>query len=141
LKILIVDDQRNMRNYLKGLLSDLGYSDIIPALDGIDAWNKIKYSLINNDPIGLIISDFMMPNMNGHELLKKVRSSELVYENQRTNQFIKESPFIMATAEGDVSSIINIVESGVSAYIVKPFDKNDLKEKIDLALTSKLNED
>jgi two-component system, chemotaxis family, chemotaxis protein CheY len=141
LKILIVDDQQNMRNYLEGLLSGLGYGDIIQAQDGLDAWSKIEYSLSSNVPIGLIISDFMMPNMNGHELLKKVRSCALIYENQYKNLFIKKIPFIIATAEGDMKSIINIIESGVSSYIVKPFDKNMLKEQIDIALTSKLNED
>lgn len=115
MKILIVDDFTTMRHIIKGTLKKLGFTNIVEAGDGKDALKELK-----KDKIGLIISDWIMPNVSGIELLKAVRSDDE----------LKHIPFIMVTAEGQRDSVIEAVNAGVSNYIVKPFTPETLSEKL-----------
>lgn len=115
MEILIVDDFSTMRKIVKDLLTELGFSKFDEADDGSSAW-----PMIQSGKYGLIVSDWNMPQMTGIELLKKVRSdSEL-----------KETPFLLITAEAKRSQIIEADEAGVDGYIVKPFTAATLNEKI-----------
>lgn len=116
IKILVVDDFSTMRRIVKNILKQLGYENIEEAEDGAQAFNKLK-----TGNFGFIISDWNMPNMDGLELLKKVR----------TDPELKGLPFLMVTAEAEKNKVIEAIKAGVSNYIVKPFTAEVLKEKMD----------
>ena len=119
MNVLVVDDFSTMRRIVKNILRQLGFENIIEAEDGAAAWEAL-----NRDNIGMIISDWNMPNMNGLELLKKIRSSE---------EFA-DLPFLMVTAEAQQENIIEAVQAKVSNYIVKPFTAETLGQKIEKML-------
>ena len=115
IKVLIVDDFATMRRIVKGVLKQFGFNNIIEAEDGNAALEELK-----KEKIGLIVSDWNMPNMSGLDLLKAVRGND---------QF-KNIPFIMVTAEGQKESVIEAVKFGVSNYIIKPFTPETFNEKL-----------
>jgi two-component system chemotaxis response regulator CheY len=116
IKILVVDDFSTMRRIVKNILKQLGYENIEEAEDGAQAFNKLK-----TGNFGFVVSDWNMPNMDGLELLKKVRS----------DPDLKALPFLMVTAEAEKDKVIEAIKAGVSNYIVKPFTAEVLKEKMD----------
>lgn len=115
IKVLIVDDFATMRRIVKGVLKQLGFLNIIEAEDGNAALEELR-----KEKIGLIVSDWNMPNMSGLDLLKAVRGDEK----------FKSIPFIMVTAEGQKDNVIEAVKSGVSNYIIKPFTPETFNEKL-----------
>jgi two-component system chemotaxis response regulator CheY len=115
-RILVVDDFPTMRKIVRGVLKQLGYTNIEEAEDGEQA-----ITILQSAPFDFIVSDWNMPNMTGLELLKAVRA------NPKT----KHLPFLMVTAEADKENIVEAVKAGVSSYVVKPFNAGTLKEKID----------
>lgn len=114
--VLIVDDYKTMLRIVRGLLNQLGFNNIEEATDGTMAWEMVK-----KKPYGLIISDWNMEPMSGFEFLKLVR----------TNETTKQMPFIMVTAESKTENIIAAKQAGVSNYIVKPFNAQTLKQKME----------
>ena len=116
MKILVVDDFSTMRRIIKNLLKQIGYVNVDEAEDGADAYSKIE-----NGGYGFIISDWNMPNMDGLELLGKIRS----------NDELKHLPLLMVTAEAEKEKVISAIQAGVNNYIVKPFTAEILKEKMD----------
>jgi two-component system, chemotaxis family, chemotaxis protein CheY len=116
MKVLVVDDFATMRRIVKGVLKQLGFSNIVEAEDGAAALDALK-----KEKVGLIVSDWNMPKMTGMDLLKAVRSDE----------GLKETPFIMVTAEGQKENVIEAVKAGVSNYIVKPFTPETFSEKLE----------
>ncbi len=127
-KFLVVDDFATMRKIVKKVLTQLGYKNIEEADDGNTAWPMIKDAHSNGNPYDIIISDWNMPGMTGVDLLKNVRG----------DANLKEMPFVMVTAESEQKNIVEAVKAGVSDYIVKPFNANTLKTKLE-ALYSKHN--
>ncbi|MEW6667449.1 MAG: chemotaxis response regulator CheY [Thermodesulfobacteriota bacterium] len=119
IKVLVVDDFATMRRIVKGVLRQLGFSNIIEAEDGNVALNELK-----REKIGLIVSDWNMPNMTGLELLKVVRG----------DGELKGIPFIMVTAEGQKENVIEAVKAGVTNYVVKPFTPETFGEKLQKVL-------
>ena len=117
LKILVVDDFPTMRKIVRQVLRQLGYNDVQEAEDGEAALRILR----QKPDIQFVISDWNMPNVTGIELLKSVRSDPA----------LKSLPFLMVTAEADKENIVEAVKSGVSSYIVKPFNAATLKEKIE----------
>ncbi|MBI5098485.1 MAG: chemotaxis response regulator CheY [Nitrospirae bacterium] len=116
MKILVVDDFSTMRRIVKNLLKQLGYENIEEAEDGAQAYSKLK-----NGGYGFVVSDWNMPNMDGLDLLKKVRS----------DPELKDLPILMVTAEAEKEKVITAIQAGVNNYIVKPFTGEVLKEKMD----------
>ena len=116
LKVLVVDDMSTMRRIVKNVLKQIGFSDMVEAENGQDALNKLKAG-----DIGLIVSDWNMPVMQGIELLRTVRA----------DAELKHLPFLMVTAEGQKENIIEAVQAGVSNYVVKPFTPEELKGKLE----------
>ncbi|MDX2348628.1 MAG: response regulator, partial [Nitrospirota bacterium] len=106
IKVLVVDDMSTMRRIVKNVLKQIGFSDMVEAENGQDALSKLKV-----DDIGLIVSDWNMPVMQGIELLREVRAD---FE-------LKHIPFLMVTTEAQKENIIEAVQAGVSNYVVKPF--------------------
>lgn len=113
--ILVVDDYSTMRRIIKNLLKQLGFDNVEEASDGGDAFKKLQ-----EKPAGLIISDWNMEPVTGMELLKQVRAHET----------LKNTPFIMVTAESKPENVIAAKQAGVSNYIVKPFNAETLKMKM-----------
>ncbi len=120
-KILIVDDMNTMRKIIKGMLQKMGCDNLTEADDGIPAWKMIQDAHAAGAPFQFVISDWNMPGMTGLDLLKNVRSKE---------EF-KTLPFMMVTAEAEQANVVVAVKAGVSNYIIKPFNPDTLKTKID----------
>jgi two-component system chemotaxis response regulator CheY len=120
MKILVVDDSSTMRRIIKNTLNHLGYKDLLEAEDGALAWE----CMTQNSDIGVLITDWNMPNMNGLELVKKVRAE----------QKYVDMPIIMVTTEGGKTEVITALKAGVNNYIVKPFTPQVLKEKLEAVL-------
>ncbi len=119
--VLIVDDMPAMRIIMKNMLDEIGFVEIVQAEDGETALQFIEEGEYK---FGLVISDWNLPGMSGVDLLRSVR-----YLNET-----KDLPFLMATARGNLTNLFDAALSGVSDYVVKPFNKNQLKEKIDIVL-------
>jgi two-component system chemotaxis response regulator CheY len=116
INVLIVDDFATMRRIIKGVLKQLGFSNLIESEDGEVALKELR-----KEKIGLIVSDWNMPNMTGLELLKAVRA----------DNNLKNIPFLMVTAEGQKENVIQAVQAGVSNYIVKPFTPETFNAKLE----------
>jgi two-component system chemotaxis response regulator CheY len=119
--ILVVDDYQTMIRIIRNLLKQLGFEEVDDALDGTQALAKMKQR-----KYGLVISDWNMEPMTGYDLLKAVRSDD----------GLKEMPFIMVTAESKTDNVIAAKKAGVNSYIVKPFNAQTLKQKIDAIFTA-----
>ena len=115
MKVLVVDDFATMRRIVKGALKQLGFLNIVEAEDG-----QIALELLKKEKVGLIVCDWNMPNMTGIELLKVVRADAV----------LKDTPFIMVTAECQKDNVLEAVNAGVSNYVVKPFTPDILGGKI-----------
>lgn len=116
IKVLVVDDFATMRKIVRNILKQIGFDDITEAEDGTAALRTIK-----NEIIGLVVTDWNMPNMSGLDLLKKIR------QNPETAKI----PVLMVTAEGLKENIMEAVKAGVNNYVVKPFTAEVLQEKIE----------
>jgi len=116
LKILVVDDSSTMRRIIKNTLARLGYKDVLEGGDGVEGWDAMN----DNPDVEMLITDWNMPEMNGLELVKKVRADE---------RFV-DLPIIMVTTEGGKAEVITALKAGVNNYIVKPFTPQVLKEKL-----------
>lgn len=116
LKLLVVDDSSTMRRIIKNTLARLGHKDILEGADGVEGWDALNA----NPDIEMLITDWNMPEMNGLELVKKVRAD---------SRFV-DLPIIMVTTEGGKAEVITALKAGVNNYIVKPFTPQVLKEKL-----------
>ncbi|HEY4982112.1 MAG TPA: response regulator [Pseudolabrys sp.] len=114
--VLIVDDYNTMVRIIRNLLRQLGFEHIDDANDGSEALAKMQQF-----KYGLVISDWNMEPMTGYALLQQVRSDPA----------LAKTPFIMVTAESKTENVIAAKKAGVSNYIVKPFNAQTLKSKID----------
>lgn len=115
LRFLVVDDFSTMRMIIRNLLKESGFAEIEEAEDGAVALQRLR-----NNPYDFVISDINMPNMNGFELLRAVRGDDA----------LKHLPFLMVTAEARKEDIVLAANQGASGYIVKPFSKATLQDKI-----------
>jgi two-component system chemotaxis response regulator CheY len=119
--ILVVDDYSTMIRIIRSLLRQLGFTNIDDALDGSMALSKMQIKRY-----GLIICDWSMEPMNGYELLKQIRADPV----------LSPTPFIMVTAESKTEKVIAAKQAGVNSYIVKPFNAETLKSKIEAVFLS-----
>ena len=119
MSILIVDDYKTMLRIIRNLLNQLNFSNVEEAADGKTALVKLR-----SNSIGLVISDWNMEPMTGLQLLREVRADEN----------LKDTPFIMITAESKTENVVAAKEAGVSNYIVKPFNAQTLKGKMESVL-------
>jgi Response regulator containing a CheY-like receiver domain and a GGDEF domain len=116
MSVLVVDDYKTMIRIIRNLLKQLGFEDVDEAADGTEALGKMK-----ERKYGLVISDWNMEPMTGYELLKQVRA----------DSSLSKTPFIMVTAESKTENVIAAKKAGVNNYIVKPFNAQTLKGKIE----------
>ena len=115
LKFLIVDDFSTMRRIIRNLLKEIGYANADEAEDGQAALTKLRGGAFD-----FVVSDINMPNMNGFELLTSIRGDAA----------LKHIPVLMVTAEARKEDIVTAAQAGASGYIVKPFTKATLEEKL-----------
>jgi two-component system chemotaxis response regulator CheY len=115
LRFLVVDDFSTMRRIVKGLLKDMGCNNAEEAEDGVQALSKLKAQ-----PFDFVVSDINMPNMTGFELLAAIKADDS----------LKHLPVLMVTAEARKEDIVLAAKSGAAGYIVKPFTKATLEEKV-----------
>ena len=120
--ILVVDDMKPMRNILSFSLRKYGYKVNVAS----KGYVALKYAFENN-PLDLILLDINMPDMDGYEILKKLRESEVT----------KDIPIIFFTAEGQKKDIQKVIEAGVNDYVVKPFKFEDLHRRIEKLIGAK----
>ena len=115
MRILIVDDFSTMRRIVRNLLKEIGYTNADEAEDGQVALTKLK-----SERFDFVVSDLNMPNMNGFELLHSIRADE----------HLRTLPVLLVTAKAKKEDIITAAQAGASGYIVKPFTKATLEEKL-----------
>src|SRR5712664_869920 len=116
MQILVVDDYKTMIRIIRNLLKQLGFVNVDEAGDGSAALNMMRQK-----NYGLVISDWNMEPMTGFELLREVRADDQ----------LSRTPFIMVTAESKTENVIAAKKAGVNNYIVKPFNAQTLKTKIE----------
>jgi two-component system, chemotaxis family, chemotaxis protein CheY len=114
--VLVVDDYNTMVRIIRNLLRQLGFETIHEASDGTAALVKMR-----ERKYGLVISDWNMQPMTGYDLLREVRA----------DPELADTPFIMVTAESKTQNVIAAKKAGVSNYIVKPFNAQTLRNKIE----------
>ena len=117
-RILVVDDMMTMRKLVSKVCRDIGFTNITEAADGALGWEAVNSA---NPPIGLVISDWNMPNCTGLDLLKRIRADSRH----------KALPFVMVTAESEKHQLIEAMKAGVSSYVIKPFTADGLKERLE----------
>jgi two-component system, chemotaxis family, chemotaxis protein CheY len=122
MSVLVVDDSNLMINIIRSLLSHLGFTDVDAANDGATALAKLR-----GKRYGLVISDWNMEPMSGYDLLRELRNDPA----------LKRTPFIMVTSESKTENVIAAKKAGVNNYIVKPFNAQTLKAKIETVLAAR----
>ena len=115
LRILVVDDEEEIRNLLQGVLRDIGIVRVHLAENGAMAWQRLSRSELDYD---LVISDWLMPRMDGLELLNKMRKCG------------SKTPFMMLTVKVTVEAVAAAKAAGVTIYLAKPFTYSDFSKKI-----------
>lgn len=96
----------------------MGFSNVTLATQGLEGWHLISKAQEENAPFELIISDWIMPEMDGLELLEKIKSSG----------WEKRPPLVLVTMDSDISKIALAIKAGISGYIRKPNTQEDLKD-------------
>jgi two-component system chemotaxis response regulator CheY len=119
IQVMIVDDQPSMRGICKYILTQLGFVNIIEAKSGRDALGKLETTSVD-----LIISDWNMDDIDGLTLLRVIR------KYPRTQAL----PFIMATGRSDKEQVREAISSGVNNYVIKPYDAQTLKKRIEAVI-------
>ena len=114
MRILIVDDDEEIRILLSRTLNKWGH-EVITASDGVEAWH-----ILHKGSISFVISDWMMPKMDGIELCKRIRSAN----------FDRYIYVILLTAREDKHDLVKGMESGADDFVVKPFNKGELNVRI-----------
>ncbi len=120
MNILLVDDSKTMRNIQKKVLTSLGEVTFAEAGDGVEALAVIAAQPTKFD---MVLVDWNMPNMNGLELVTKIRETD------------KKTLLIMATTEAEKSRVLDALRAGVNNYVLKPFTPESLMEKVRATLT------
>lgn len=113
MKVMLVDDSKTMRNIQKGILAQLGYTQVEEACDGLDALSKVGAYAPS-----LLLVDWNMPNMDGLTFVKKFRATG------------NKAPIIMVTTEAEKARVVEAIKAGVNNYVVKPFTPEVLSERI-----------
>ncbi len=122
-KILVIDDEEDVRDIVKLQLEESGYQ-VITAKDGEEGINLLKQGS-NLVQVGLIICDIRMPKVNGIEAI------EYIKENAPSK------PIMVLTGYPDTNLAVSLIKKGVKEYVVKPVDKDVLLEKVKTILSSK----
>ncbi len=115
MKFLVVDDFSTMRRIVRGLLKEMGCNNVGEAEDGAEALGMLRAQRFD-----FVVSDINMPNMDGFELLRAIKADDA----------LRHLPVLMVTAEARKEDIVKAAQSGAAGYIVKPFSKATLEDKV-----------
>jgi two-component system chemotaxis response regulator CheY len=117
LDVLIVDDSAAIRKILHRVLvqAEIPLGKVHEASDGLEALEKLKI-----EKVGLILSDINMPNMDGIELLERLKADDV----------FKTVPIVMVTTEGSQAKVMQALQLGAAGYVRKPFTAEQIKEKL-----------
>jgi len=115
LRFLVVDDFSTMRRIVRGLLKEMACNNVAEAEDGAAA-----LSMLRAQRFDFVVSDINMPNMDGFELLEAIKADAA----------LRHLPVLMVTAEARKEDIVRAAQNGAAGYIVKPFSKATLEEKV-----------
>jgi two-component system, chemotaxis family, chemotaxis protein CheY len=118
-RFLVVDDSSTMRRIIKNALKANGHAEVIEAENGEGAMTQLQAG-----PVDLVITDWNMPGMSGLELVAAIRGSEA----------LRQVPVLMITTVAEKDEILKAMQTGVTNYLVKPFDPAALQRKIDQIL-------
>ncbi len=121
LKVLVVDDMATMRRIVSDVLKEMGISNIGQAASATEGAAQLIEAHKTGAPYNLILSDWNMPELSGLEFLKLLRSKPT----------FKDIPFIMVTSEDTQENLTEAAAQGVSAYVKKPLNSDDLRGKIE----------
>ena len=116
MKILLVDDSAAMRQIQRKILIGLGLTNICEASDGL-----LAIKAAGAEKPDLIMMDWNMPNMTGIDALKQMKADPA----------LKHIPVIMITSESDKANIVEAVKAGAASYVVKPFNGDTIREKLE----------
>jgi len=119
LKVLIVEDQAEVRTMLRAMLTEIGINHAFESQDGRQALEFIDSDF---DPVDVVICDWNMPRMSGMDLLKQIRTVD------------QDLPFLMITGRADIDSVVEAKSCGVTGYITKPFSPQQLEAKLRIIL-------
>lgn len=114
---LVVDDFASMRSVIVEVLKRAGFTDIYQAANGQSALARLQ----ENKKIGLVVSDWYMPEMDGLALLRAIKA----------DLNLAHIPVLMITAEGQRNNVLDAMQSGAAGYIVKPFTPMALQERLE----------
>ncbi len=119
LKVLLVEDQHDVREMVVRMLKDTGIKNIQECANGKEAITKLEANY------NVVICDWNMPEMSGVEMLRQLRLAD------------KGLPFLMMTGRADAESVIEARKSGVTGYISKPFTAQQLEAKLRIVMHRK----
>lgn len=114
MKVLVADDSGVMRKIIVRSLNAVGVAETVEAADGAEGWEKFQAEAFD-----LVLTDWNMPNVSGLEFLKKIRESG------------SEVPVIMVTTEAEKGKVVEAIQAGVTDYLCKPFESDELRDKLD----------
>lgn len=117
MKAIVIDDSRAIRTILGGMLRGLGFT-VEEASNGREALMVLKA----NNPPQLALLDWNMPEMNGFELLQRVRA----------NPAFNTMQIVMVTTETEMSQVARALEAGANEYVMKPFTPDIIREKLEI---------
>ena len=118
---LVVEDNLSTLSMIVNMLANIGYQNVITARNGKEAWDKIQSS---EGQIDIVLSDMLMPEEDGLQLLQRIRNSEKYWH----------LPFIMVSCVDDLDRIMSVTEEHIDAYLVKPVTEAVIRQKIYSAL-------
>ena len=118
-KALVVDDSRAVRMILAKALKDIGY-EVLEAENGRRA---LEMAEVEKESLKLVLADWNMPEVNGLEMLKQLRR----------NEALSSTVVVMVTTETELNQMAAALEAGANEYVMKPFTKEILMEKLELA--------
>jgi two-component system, chemotaxis family, chemotaxis protein CheY len=118
-KVLVVDDSGTMRKIVIRGLNSAGFAETVEAADGVEA-----LSVFQQAQIGLVLTDWNMPNKSGIELTREIRATG------------SKVPILMITTEAEKSRVIEAIQAGITDYLTKPFTQDALQAKLDKFYTA-----
>ncbi len=119
MRILVVDDFLTMRRVVRGFLREMGFDDVAEAAHGTDALEQLRAT-----PADVVITDIEMPILGGFGLLSAIKKDAA----------LRDLPVLMVTAEARKDEIVRCMKAGAAAYLVKPFTRETLEEKLRAAM-------
>ncbi|HET7839734.1 MAG TPA: response regulator [Rectinemataceae bacterium] len=125
MRILVVEDDFGSRRMMQKLLAP--YGDIDVVVDGEEAVNAFRLAWEEKEPYGVVFMDIMMPKMDGHEALKRMRAME----RELGVRPAKEAKVIMTSVLDDPKNVIEAYyEGAATSYLLKPIDRDKLSAEL-----------